>query len=533
MANNKPKDNGEGKKNGQDSDPRVKYGNTNFERGRGTKCKKRDFDNDASWYAANPQLLSDSASLSYSWPLGSRVPLWQDFDQVFPGILTFSVAMTPGYSDGPTAPVTIAARNIYSFVRHANSGHANYDSPDLMLYLLAMDNAYAYLAWLKRIYGQAQLYTTNNRYYPRALIQAQGVDFDDVMRNLANFRYYINQMVIKIASMCIPKSMPYMARHEWMFSHYYVDNADSSKAQTYMYVPAGFWEFYEQGPNGGRLDWYPTSTGTDWKVEDLIIMGDQLLNPILESEDMNIMSGDILKAFTAEGIYQVSMIPEDYIELPQYSSEVLYQMHNATVLPKNLTTDSTWQVGQVSDPDLGGYIAFTPSASINDPVNTVPMYRGSMDYRRLINFYHDDVTPAETMVATRLTCIPEVTPGDPGSSSRLLLTDCGSEICVGLQIWSITYTAGAEGAVSPMLNDFQYDMRSLTQSHTVMTLLDNFDWHPAFVFNTVAGGSVSSRELFMDVCTYSVIGHHELAKMNATALLSEFNVPQMGLFARK
>lgn len=97
----------------------------------------------------NPQLVKDVASLSFRTPLGSPSglpsrsnPVGRDRRSI-PGIMNLYFVPTIGSSTaGESSAINIAAKNIYSFVRHENSGRINYDAPDLMLYLLALDSAF-------------------------------------------------------------------------------------------------------------------------------------------------------------------------------------------------------------------------------------------------------------------------------------------------------------------------------------------------------------------------------------------------------
>ena len=112
--------------------------------------------NDASWYAANSQLLKDAASLAYSESVGSGYSVVmnpvteQDWVTSIPGVYAIHTAPAIGVSKDNASAINIAARNIYSYVRHANAGHSNYDSPDLMIYLMAMDSLYSVLSFMAR-----------------------------------------------------------------------------------------------------------------------------------------------------------------------------------------------------------------------------------------------------------------------------------------------------------------------------------------------------------------------------------------------
>lgn len=356
--------------------------------------------NDWKWYAQNEQLLRDTASYSYNTPLGSIVRRTVTGDQPVdyagvPGVMAIYTTPAYGNSNSAVSPLNVAIRNIYSFVRHANSGHTNYDAPDLGIYMMAMDNIYSFMAYLRRIYGVVMTYSYTNKYYPVAVTNAMGVDFEDVHTHLADFRAMINSFAVKVGSMCIPSSMSVFARHMWMYEGYYTDT-DQNKAQTYLYVPTGFYAYrmrnklVEEGvyDTSGMLYYKPltpfgalseqsrsTPGNTNYasqevanmrllRVEDLHQYGEALLEPVLRSEDMNIMSGDILKAFGSNGIYMIPMIPESYVVVPTYSREVLDQINNCTLIGDNVTYKSEDEFDKgynvlVQDPNHGYLIGKT------------------------------------------------------------------------------------------------------------------------------------------------------------------------------
>ena len=264
--------------------------------------------NDISWYAFDPALLRDSSNIPYSWPVGITVDQSNDLytkqpanttAKHVPGIYTLKLITSPGISTTGSSPINIAARNIYSFVRHANSGHSNYDSQDLMLYLLAMDEACMFYFNCARAYGLINLYNNQNRYFPKAAVQAAGFDYDDLSKNMADFRYTLNAYVVRLASMCLPLGMPYFDRHAWLYSGIYMDGT-SAKAQAYMYKPIGYRKYNEMETGGGKLQFVrftATGAGNLITLNDIKAMADDIISPIIGSEDLNIMSGDILKAY--------------------------------------------------------------------------------------------------------------------------------------------------------------------------------------------------------------------------------------------
>lgn len=103
--------------------------------------------------------MRDVASLSYNTPLGKagRLPdrVGPTLDQTaIPGIAAIHYVPTIGTSGTTEASAAnIAAKNIYAYVRYANSGARNYEAVDLMMYLMACDSAYMLYAHMCGIYS--------------------------------------------------------------------------------------------------------------------------------------------------------------------------------------------------------------------------------------------------------------------------------------------------------------------------------------------------------------------------------------------
>lgn len=533
-------------------------------------------DNDPAWYAQNPQILKDSASFSYNYPLGARLnfgdnPAADKMNSTsLPGIMAIYTTPTFGQSVHANSPINTAARNIYSFVRHANSGHSNYDAPDLMLYLTAMDNLYSFISFLKRAYGVMMPAYYTNRYMPKALIESMHLDYDDLNANLNDFRSFINRLALRVGSMCIPASMSYMARHMWMYEHIWTDD-DSDKAQVYLYSPHGFYRYSLDEDSAGQLEYKDLFTDghPNLTFADLVNYGESMLEPILSSEDMNIMSGDILKAFGSENLYKINMIDEAYLVMPEYSMEVLDQIQNSTLLGHYLGTPTLHQ------DTTKGYLIFDP---VFDPMyQPVPgLFPGLnvMVTDRLVTFPHGDIKPEDTMVATRLTNILDVKQVGPSPSSvragevpEIKCPTMGSEIAHHATIFNYqddnegNWTLHASRPIytsllfmldnSTPLNNNDSDSAAAIGQLTVdlgatLSLIGQigaFDRHPSvglsgFVNITWMRDSGEKHmantsefnSLLVDSSYYTILGRQDLINLAETALLSEFNVLQYGKY---
>ena len=564
---------------------------------------QRSKPNDWRWYAQNEQLLKDSSSFPYSWPLGNKLNLGVNAPEVnkgsLPGVMAIWTAPTFGWSDNPNSPVNVAARNIYSFVRHANSGHANYDAPDLMLYMCAMDSIYSYLSFLKRVYGVISTYSYTNRYYPKAVITAMTVDYDDIQRNLADFRGFINSFAVKVGSMCIPASMSYMAKHMWMYSGLYYDS-DQDKAQTYLFVPNNLYRYALDTDGAGMLESfslaeYYTTRGTSdhdpsyINFEGLRKIADDMLNPILRSEDMNIMSGDILKAFGAANIYKVEGIGETYTVLPSYEPEVLDQIQNMSLIGRfkysghdQMNQDGAAKLCQ--DPTKG-WLVSKPLFNHEYPFTLADEeFPGQNVFisNKIVTFEHGDITPANTMEATRMTNIAREYSKEHTDSYEV--HTLGSEVGLFARIyyyvevegdWKLQHTQSIYSGLTHILNlesnevysQVKENMDSAavgTAQDTIQTYFTNmfinfrdelskdanlvhrlsqFNRHPAVAITTglqdidtgtrhVAPAYGRFNGYILDVNYYTVLSEEDLRVMSEIALLSQFNITQYGRAAQ-
>lgn len=534
--------------------------------------------NDVQWYARNPQLLSDSASFSYNAALGSKldwssaielgspvqlIAYGSNYRWAFPGILAIHYANWCGSSDPnlgshETSAINIAAENIYSFVRHANSGHANYDAPDLMMYLMAMDSLYSFIGWCRRLYGTARLFSQKNYYYQRLLTEVQGVDYPDLMQHLSDFRAYINTLSAKASAFAVPATMPIMQRHFFMASNVYKDH-DTEKAQLYVFQPEGF-HFY--GVDSTLPTPYDTpfqlifkpfaawnaATTTPMSISSIMAYGESMISALLQSEDIGIMSGDILKAFSGN-IFSIPATPEDYVVMPVYNPEVLSQIQNSRDVP-DVVRDAIksgypteWhRLDILQNPNTNKLVADFRSG-VGTWITGITEYGDLVDaVNPIVSLNNEHPTPADTMIATRLTQSWILEYGDntavpsTANSNRWKCQACGTEVVLGYYLAEIT---GINNASIHIINPaLAVDNGSQTIGTTVlkdMFALSNFDWHPFSTFGIYQRLSGTQSRITMigylgDIDTYRVFTAEELAKLDQTALLSLYGVPALGTY---
>lgn len=544
--------------------------------------------NDVSWYAKNSSILADAASYSYNQPVGSKLPTSVLYrintesssafptvtvtssetksSRTVPGVMNLYTGLLPGVSLNYQSPLNLAAQNIYSYVRYMNSGAKNYDPQDLMMYLLALDSAYACWNFYKRIYGLASSYSQSNWYLPKTLIETAGVDFDSVRSNLADFRMFLNVSAAKLTSFCTPATMPIFVRHSWMYSNVWAD-ASNPKAQLYQFSPMYFYQYQENtNPQGGVLKPIPFCTFdyenmlyrshgrvSQMSVEQMKRYLNALIDSLSLSEDIGVMSGDILKAYGQDKLFKLSSVEPEYVVTPVYNEEVLGQIHNATIVASHYKADDISSCVVTQNVSAGTIVCNPVFEGDRMEVNAV-----------LVNSQKTSVSPQDTMVNTRLTAawIDSVS----GASATKHFTAVGSEF---VYLAGMTFIDVEDPTRKPFIYGFKSHPHVLTYKtedgfepgttfYNAMwnnvneniveylemdTMLHQFDWAPLVlpvletitVGNDPNTGNIKSREYTFvgyagDLSNWTVITADNLANLHLTALMSEFDIPQIGSF---
>lgn len=500
--------------------------------------------NDPAWYAKYPELMRDAASIPYSIPTGTKIS-WdlvidpakpmpspnansRAFESI-PGIMTLGVVPCVGVSEDATSPVNVASDFLYTKVRAENSGARNYDSPDLMLYCLAMDQVYSLLTWYNRIYGKLMLYSQVNRYLPKALLESEWVDFDDMIIHINDFKGFLDIATAQAAAFSVPNDITLFNRHAFMYQNIYKD-AESPKSQIYQFAPRVFY-YYDEYNGAGRLmpidivNSYPNKL----KFSDLVLLFHSLMNPIISAEDFNIMSGDILKAFGPDHLIKLQLMPSGYTINPIADYEVLTQIKNATM--SNLMTvailginsqPSDWAIQQ--DPNVD-YIIWNP------PITYGTSQRNTFSRDRILSTYKTTPEPADNMVYSRLMYavkeVDETT--DPSNPRYTTYFDAvGSEFIVGVNV--TYYYTSASGWDFTDTNILVISENAISMGATNMTKVwacRHFDFSPCVYLFVSSAIDTIFYPLF-DTDNWTIVHAYELEKMHRTALMSMLRVPMIG-----
>jgi hypothetical protein len=478
-----------------------------------------------------------------------------------PGVCAIGFVPTVGYSDHANSPINVASRKIYSDVRHMNSGYANYDPVDLMIYLVAMDSCYMILEFMKRAYGVMRLVSPVNRYLPVSLITAMGLDYNSLNSNLDDFRAAINTYAQKLKSLVIPNGMSYMRKHAWMCEGIYQDHP-TDKSQMYLFVPDAFFKFVLDQDGAGMLKSVQWMRSTPYTFAQCVTFMNDLLDPLLANQDFAIISGDILKWRGEGGVKVPNGITETYQVFPTFRNDVLDIIQNATLLGAAGLTDYS---AAYSPADPSHKLEVRQDANKQFLIST-PWFRHPYQWnsdwanpgrnaymvKRLINFDHDGITPEETLDASRLTNIAsevrersdtgydwfKVTTLDADAATRLWFYYYGEDSngVWKLQNVRIDSISQVDVNIFDSTNVDQDALDAIAQDAKEIMLhaqlISNFNRHPAFCFTTGvldSSGTLNAsygrfQGYMSDINYYSIVDVQDLEQMSETSLMSEFSV---------
>lgn len=480
--------------------------------------------NDPSWYVGSDAQAVAAANVSFGNPVGAIWDLAPNGtepttleafnDQFTPGIMAIRTVTTPGIAIAGSDPINLAAQDVYSWVRHANAGHTNYDPQDLMIYLLAMDEMYSMYAWLKRAYGIARNYTAYNRYYPDSLLEAMNINPADFRSNLASIHYYLLQLEGNLRKFNVPTGMPFFTRHQWMYSEIFVD-AMNIKAQTYLYTPT-IYRTYEETSGAGYLKANLIPAGNRFGYADIKAIIDTMISKLVVSEDCGIISGDIAKAYSS--LYAVPETPIDYQVLPTFNPEVLQQFHNATILTpwwRAICSDGVTPEMDITQNAISGLVLFDPKVPAAD---LVAKCAEVLSGNRMLDMKMDIPDPKSVMVASRLMNTLRLKDGD------YCIASCGSEIAVDATIFNFSKATGSIKSTMYLYPGYVYaptDLTTLRTAIAAINMYSAFSWRPFASIVTELDANVWALRLF-EVDNYTILTESDLNKQHTTAILNEF-----------
>lgn len=498
--------------------------------------------NSIEWFSRYPNLLLAAGSIPYPYKPGMRLPIGsikpvaelegtREVSVPIPGIITFDWMPTVGYSDSQTSPISIVGKEVYAKVREKFSGAIDADAPDFVMYLMALDSIFSYIAKLKTIYRTLNAYSPENYFTPTGLLLGMGVNqaaIQNLRANKMEFFQRINELVLMTRKFKCPRILDVFNRHVWLNDHVYTD-APTIKSQFYVFTQYAFYRYStvkvpgsdpEVGAGGLiPVNVYPISE-TD-TVQYLYDFGRRLIDALAGSDDGYLISGYLMRAYEGVPDFTIDELLLGEELVPKYNEEVLSEIENLHTV-------------------AGGYTEIRNSVS-QDPNTNIVVCRPTAVYPATSDTYkfrldgilprfnsrNDNPTVAESTIASRMmTYIKPFNFIDTATAEATIA--CCTEIVVGINIVYFKKRKGDEQIVfktipsEVSLDLFTDATQEECETLTQLMQLSQWDWSPMVYVNITGQGAVQDV-LVGDIHNVTVTSMDTLDNLNRVCLYSLFN----------
>lgn len=503
--------------------------------------------NDISWYTRYPNLSIASAQFPFPYRPGMKVPLGGNlgdgriFDLPYriPGVLTLEWFPSVGWSEGPTDPASIVCKELYAKVRKSyGAGELLADAPDFMIYLMALDSIFSYIASLRRVYRILTAWSPNNYVMPDTLLGALGVNESSAIElrtHRTELWQVINELTLMSRKFTCPAVMDIMNRHFWMNDNVYTDE-NSINSQMYVFRQRGFYQFamlpMPNGDNAGGLKMVAAPFGNfaELTVNSLFTFGRTLIDALVSSDDAYTINGYLARAFDGTPNFVVDETPLDQPFNPVYEPEVLMQIENSRAVWAGDVVMSNLNVTQdvltnsiIHNPYVVGY-----TSAADNPGTQVGKF-GLNELNAYLSIRSDTPSVADNLIASRL---------HTGAKKWKTVSDVqwyrivsGTEILVDFSFRYGTQPTDAY-AIPSVMGAYDGSLTAANVSTLVgMFALEAFDWHPftlLAVFSGTTGATLKSVAMCGDTHNITAFTQDDLANMHKMCVYSEFSAFSVG-----
>lgn len=441
----------------------------------------------------------------------------------------------------------MAAAQLYTFIRHANSGAKNYEAADVMMYVIEMRDIYAQYFTLRKAIGLASSFNFFNHNLPDLVVKGMGIDPVDLRSHLAQYRTAVNLLAKKINSFAVPKYFKVFDRTAFINSYLFTDST-SIRGQFYNFVPAGYYTWSPKTSTKGTEliysphQWTEGSTKFSMVEKPLSTYISSLsaqIDALFLDTDALTMSGDILKAFPNAELYSINQIPDDYQTSFVMDEDVLAQIENMRSIPLGsfdyIASSMKYDLNIKQENQLINYSPkFTFSSNVKNAVHLSevpqvlvnshkdePDYKDVLEWTRLVStFKYQFKTNAEDASVTDYT-LSVVTSGLETPLGYIISTD-------GVNTILCTQWDNVIGRGTSPVEILTSTKVAYSNTMTEVSLLSKFDWHPVkYVKYEFQIGDFSEEPLeplawFADVKVATTIPVETMDLINDSAIYGAF-----------
>lgn len=338
-----------------------------------------------------------------------------------------------GYGDSTFDAINQAALKMYTEFSSSNMKTTQYGPQDIIACILALGEVMSLASYIRRAVGFAGTTNPRNWLYPRRIVQAMGIDWDDLQKNVGIYREQFNYMSAIASAIAFPANLDYFKSCASLYNDVFLDHT-SGMAQAYICVPASTWILNETASQeGSRLDTYSmpylsytesadngrinayTLTATT-KLSTIMNVFKSQLDALMNSATLQYLYADVLKFVNNNrgSLVTLPIVQDGYSVVPVYSEEFLINIENCDVM--GIPSSHAWEDvagirGQYTtknnDVELKAgtnTVKYAPAFTMppTTKVSMVLNYLYANAYcNKIFNFHKDDPTTKDRIMAAR------------------------------------------------------------------------------------------------------------------------------------
>lgn len=328
-------------------------------------------------------------------------------------IMRLDVNPSIGFSDSDTSAANQAARYLFTKLSANNMKTTQYGPQDVLMALLSLGEVVSISSYCRRALGILGTVNPRNWYYPKHVITAMGIDYNDFVEKAAIYRTRYNYIAAIASAIAFPKDIRYFESCRALFNDVFLDHT-SGLAQTYMFVPATYWDLDEKAEGGSALitKTFVTPMAHDSAVSTRLFdfyldVLESVINNLMTSSTLQYLYADVLKYVGNNGgeLLAIETVADDYSVLPIYSEEVLGWIENCVVMGEpcyDALAGCTLSNNVVTDAGTNAIIYKPGFKKIMNDIDSANNYGDlTMFMEPLLNFHTDDPGVNDRIIATR------------------------------------------------------------------------------------------------------------------------------------
>nr|AVX53305.1 putative capsid [Marmot picobirnavirus] len=287
---------------------------------------------DPFFYAKDQKALEDMANLHYNKIVGDTYLKYSADSTPIIAIIPYDHGLCAGTDEAPSGSyVQRAADAFFNYYTQGYTTGVDFEAPDVLMAVIAAASLSSVMLEMKRPFGLMHTFLQWNKGYAQRMVEALGLDFQDLKDNLAVFRTQYNLRVSTFNStIAIPKSFMLLLQWGFIAGNVFTDTSSAEFSTAYAWKIRNAVQYNPTKlRTGSCLTWFSmqNESNTPLKISEWFNKVDQLFASFNDSDIRN-MFGSIRRIYNPSDLLTLSEIDAEYDTSLLQHDTVAMQLHN-------------------------------------------------------------------------------------------------------------------------------------------------------------------------------------------------------------